>query len=88
MTLKVHIIQDHYEDYFKKSGLTFKDTNGEYLESILKKSEETLGFRVVKQLGTPIHKVKSLASITLFNSKKSGESPPVILRKKSSTHIQ
>ena len=45
----------------------------EVCEVLYDKSEEMHGFRVVKRLGTPIHKVKRLASITLFNSKKSVE---------------
>ena len=34
MTLNIHIIVDHYGDYFKETGTFFKLTNGEHHEAI------------------------------------------------------
>ena len=34
MTLKIHVIVDHYSDYFKETGKNFRTTNGEHHESI------------------------------------------------------
>ena len=34
MTLKVHVILDHYMWYFKEMGTNFHDTNGEYVEAV------------------------------------------------------
>lgn len=34
MTLKIHVIVDHYGDYFKQTGTNFKFTNDEHHEAI------------------------------------------------------
>ena len=34
MTLKIHIIIHHYKFYFEKMGKNFKDTNGEFGETL------------------------------------------------------
>ena len=34
MTLKIHVIVDHYSDYFKETGNFFRKTNGEHHEAI------------------------------------------------------
>ena len=34
MTLKIHVIVDHYADYFKETGIFFKSTNDERHEGI------------------------------------------------------
>ena len=34
MTLKIHVIVDHYGDYFKETGKNFRFTNGEHHEAI------------------------------------------------------
>ena len=42
MTLKIHIILTHYKFYFEKMGKNFKETNGEFgetLHSTIKKFE-------------------------------------------------
>ena len=87
MTLKIHVIIHHYADYFELSGLTFKDTNGEYSEALhsrLRIHEERSGFKVVRKKGTIIHQQKSLQSLTTFNSKRAGltSSTEFRLRKK------
>jgi GH43 family beta-xylosidase len=33
MTLKIHVIIDHFRDYFEFTGETFRNTNGEFGES-------------------------------------------------------
>ena len=33
MTLKIHVIFDHYEDYFDMTKKTMKYTNGVFVES-------------------------------------------------------
>ena len=80
----------HYGYYFQNTGKTFRSTNGEFTESAnstLRRSEETHGFKVVRKLGTPLHKEKSLKSLTFFNSKRIGGNPVLKMRlptKKSS----
>ena len=86
MTLKVHVIIDHYKYVFEKSGTTMRHSNGEFTESChstLRKSEETHGFKVVKKCGTPVHEKKSLQSLVFFNSRRAGYSTPQRLRKSS-----
>ena len=34
MTLKIHVIVDHYGDYFKQTGTNFRFTNDEHHEAI------------------------------------------------------
>ena len=34
MTLKIHVILDHYMWYFGEMGTHFYDTNGEYVEAV------------------------------------------------------
>ena len=34
LTLKVHVILDHYMWYFKEMGTNFHDTNGEYVKAV------------------------------------------------------
>ena len=34
MTLKAHVILDHFEWYFKNTGTNFRNTNGEFLEAV------------------------------------------------------
>ena len=86
MTLKIHVITAHYKYYFAKTGTTFRHTNGEFTESChssLRKSEEIHGVKVVRKLGTPTHKKKSLKSLNIFNSKRAGFTTPLRLRKPS-----
>ena len=86
MTLKIHIILEHYLYYFEKIQQTFKDTSDEFTESAhstLRKFEETHGCQTVKNLGTPIHMSRSLRSHTQFNSTHVGSSVPTRLRRKA-----
>ena len=55
----------------------------ESCHSSLRKSEEIHCVKLVRKLGTTIHKNKSLQSLTFFNSKRAGCSTPLRLRKKS-----
>ena len=51
MTLKIHVIVDHYGDYFKETGNFFRFTNGEHHEAIhhsLKVFEAKKGFHMKK----------------------------------------
>ena len=91
MTLKCHVILHHYEFYFLSTGKTFRDTNGEFVETVhssLRIHEESHGYKVVKQIGTPEHLKKSQQSITSFNSLRAGFCSPkdFTLRRKSSPH--
>ena len=70
MTLKIHIIIDHYEDFFRMTGKTMKNINGEHHEAIhhlIKDFERKRGFYMRKNLGGLIHMQKSLQSISTFN---------------------
>ena len=51
-TLKIHIIFDHYSDYFEMFGTNFKDTNGEHHEALhhtLKDMERNRGLYMNKK---------------------------------------
>ena len=53
MTLKIHIILHHYMWYFKQTGKNFKDTNGEFGETVhstFKKIELGRGRKFVENL--------------------------------------
>ena len=70
MTLKIHVIVDHYGDYFKETGRNFRFTNGEHHEAIhhaIKVFEAKKGFNQKKNLGSLIHQAKCLQSIVTFN---------------------
>ena len=72
MTLKIHVIYHHFEDYFELSGETLQTKTTEYTESThskLRVHEEVHGYRVVKHLGTNHHVEKSMNSIVHWNSK-------------------
>ena len=66
-----------------------KFTNGEFVETIhstLRKHEEKHGLKIVKKIGSPAHRVKSLNSISSINALNSGFSPArsFMIRTKSS----
>ena len=87
-TLKIHIIVDHYKHYFKNSGTNFRHSNGEVTESAhstLMQYKETHHFKIVKEIGTPSHIKTSQRSLTFFNSKKAGLTPPLRMRGKTSS---
>ena len=73
ISLKVHVIVHHFEDYFDWISKTMKYTNGEFMESLhstLRVSEENHNFKVKRNLGSQIHLQKSLQSISWHNSKR------------------
>ena len=79
MTLKTHIICDHYSDYFDWTGKSFRYTNGEFVEAqhyALKNEDRTHNFKVKRMIGTPVHKEKMFKSIVWHNSKRAGFTPP------------
>ena len=79
MTFKVHIIINHYSDYFDWTGRTMCFTNGGFVESShysFKKEERTHGFKVKRVMDTPKHLEKSLKSLIWHNSKRAGFIPP------------
>ena len=55
-TLKIHIIMDHYSEYFKMTGTNFKNTNGEHHEALhhtLKTMERDKGLYMRKKTWKP-----------------------------------
>ena len=89
MTLKIHVIFHHYEDYFDMTGKTMKYTNGEFVESChhtIRQEEESHNFKVVRKVGTQAHKQKSLQSHVWHNSLRAGKVPgeEMRIRRKSS----
>ena len=90
VTLKCHIILEHYNTYFTRTGKTLRHTNGEFVESChsqLRKSEERHQFKRVKGLGTPSHQASSNKSLTVYNSTRAfSPSSATIQKKKSSPH--
>ena len=91
MTLKVHIILHHYRWYFTTTGKKFKNTNGEFGETVhstFKKFELGRGFKVSRKLGTDHHLLKAHQSISTFNALKMGGTPAKtmsIRKRKTST---
>ena len=86
-TLKTHVILEHFAYYFKNSGTNFRTTNGEFFEAAhysKKKHEFDHGYVVKKRQGTPHHLLKSLQSLSHYNSIRVGSTPPqdLLLRKR------
>ena len=77
MTLKIHVIVDHYGDYFKETGIFLKLTNGEHHEAIhhtIKVFEAKKNFLMTKNLESLIHQAKCLQSIQ--HSMSGGQATP------------
>ena len=70
MTMKVHNIYHHLEDYMYLVGETFHGKSDEIVESThskLKKHEEAHNYRV-NNIGSPSHVIKSHKSLVHWNS--------------------
>ena len=83
MTLKIHVIVDHYADYFKETGKNFRLTNGEHHEAIhhtIKVFESKKNLHMKKHLGSLIHQAKCLTSISNFNVLRAGYTTPKVMR--------
>ena len=91
MTLKIHVIIDHYSDYFQWTGNTMKYTNAEFTEtahSTFKMSERIHKFKVTSKIGTPVYKELALKSLVWHNSKRAGYVSPNDFRlRKSSPRV-
>ena len=75
MTLKVHVILDHYMWYFGEMGTNFYNTNGEYVEAVhysLDGHEDKRKFKVSRNIGTDQHLKKALSSHISYNSLRVG----------------
>ena len=62
MTLKIHVIFHHYEEYFETTGTNFRTTNGEHHEAVhhsLKVFERKKGFHQQKKWA-PFYTSRSL----------------------------
>ena len=73
MILKNHIILDHYSDCFQWTGKTIKYTNAEFTEtarSTFKMLERIHKFKIIRKIGTPVHKKLTLQSLVWHNSKR------------------
>ena len=71
MTLKVHVILSHYKFYFEKMGKNFKDTNGEFgetLHSTLKNFEARKGFTIKRKVGDDRAVITGHQSISTINA--------------------
>ena len=89
MTMKVHIILHHYQDYFDWTGKTMRFTNGEFVESThysIKNEEKTHNFKVKRLMGTPKHLEKSMKSLVWHNSRRVGMTSPEKLKLRRSVH--
>ena len=88
MTLKVHVILDHYMWYFKEMGTNFHDTNGDYVEAVhysLEGHENKRKYMVSRKIGTDEHLRKAISSHTSFNSLRVGSPLRIMsIRKKQS----
>ena len=92
MTLKIHVILHHIDQYFQLTNTTMRDTNGEFVENLhssLRTHEENHGYKVVRRLGTSSHLKLAHESLVTFNSLKAGHSPAhELMLRKSSPHCQ
>ena len=64
-TLKIHVISNHFGEYFSKMGETFYNTNGEGLEtahSSLRISEERHCMKIIRKIVTPLWFIKQKES--------------------------
>ena len=88
MTLKIHVILEHYSDYFRWTGKTMKFTNAEFTEtahSTFKMSERIHKFKITRKIGTPIHKELALKSLVWHNSNIAGYVSPAEFRLRTSS---
>ena len=79
MTIKIHVILDHYQDYFKWTNKTMRLTNEEFTEtahSTFKMSERIHRFKIFRKIGTLVHKDMALKSLVWHNSKRAGYVSP------------
>ena len=88
MTLKVHVIIDHYMWYFNEMDKNFCDTNGEFVEAVhysLDGHEDKHKFKVTRNIGTDEHLRKAIQSHTSYNSLRVGSPNRImtLLKKKS-----
>ena len=88
MTLKVHVILDHYMWYFDNMGKNFHNTNGEFVEAVhysLDGHEDKHKFKVTRNIGTDEHLRKAIQSHTSYNSLRVGSPNRImtLLKKKS-----
>ena len=71
MTLKIHVILEHYSGYFQWTGKTMKYTNAEFTEtahSTFKMPERIHKFRITRKIGTHVHKEVALKPLVWHNS--------------------
>ena len=87
MTLKVHVIIDHYIWYFKEMNKNFYETNGEYVEAVhysLDGHEKTRNLKVKRNLGSDEHLKRALKSHISFNSLRIGSPNRIMTIRKNS----
>ena len=89
-TLKTHVILAHFSWYFNTTGTNFRNTNGEYVEAAhysRKNFDIAHGYVMKHKQGTAHHLLKSLQSLSSYNSLRVGATPPqdFTLRKKTPT---
>ena len=87
MTLKVHVIIDHYDWYFTVMGKNFCETNGEYVEAVhysLDGHEKNRGLKVKRNIGSDEHLKRALKSHISFNSLRIGSPDRVMTIRKNS----
>ena len=77
------VISHHYSDYFKMTGKTFRETNGEHHEALhhtLKTMERNKNLYMNKNHGGVVHQQKSHQSISIRNVLSAGFTPKAKLR--------
>ena len=87
MTLKVHVIIDHYVWYFTEIGKNFHLTNGEYVEAVhysLDGHEETRKLKIKRNIGSDEHLKRALKSHVSFNSLRIGSPTRVMTIRRNS----
>ena len=91
MTLRIHLIIDHYSDYFQWTNQTMRLTNAEFTEtahSTFKMSERIHKFKISRKIGTPVHQEMALKSLVWHNSKRAGFVSPLDFKlRKSSPRV-
>ena len=82
-TLKIHVILNHYSDYFEMTGKIFKETNGEHHEALhhtLKTMEKNKGLYMRKNMAVLPTRKKTHQAISFRNVLSAGFTPKSKLR--------
>ena len=70
MTLKIHVILDHYTEYFEWTKNAIIYTNAEFSQTVhshFKMSERIHRCKIIQKIRTPVHKENALKSLVFYD---------------------